>query len=91
MGQVTIAEAVEVLRKDNPTAQSRDLEMYARLFVEYMEADRNIQQNGTIVAHPRTGTPIENPYYKIRAAVGKGIRTFPRLKTDALWDSVNHG
>jgi phage terminase small subunit len=39
---------------------------YAAEYVTYREADANIAQNGAVVAHPRTGAPLENPYLRIR-------------------------
>jgi P27 family predicted phage terminase small subunit len=32
----------------------------------YNEAQENIKRNGSIVSHPRTGAPMENPYLKVR-------------------------
>ena len=36
----------------------------------YREAVENVKKNGAVCAHPRTGTPIENPYLKIMAQYG---------------------
>jgi len=36
----------------------------------YREAVENVRDNGAVCSHPRTGTPIENPYLKIMAQYG---------------------
>jgi phage terminase small subunit len=82
---MTKDEAVSLLRAENPTRAAGDLEMYAQLFVEYSEAAENIAKNGSIVAHPRTSAPIENPYYKIKLAAMRAMRSFERLRTSTLW------
>jgi len=82
---VTKAEVAEVLKAENPSAPLASLEMYAGCFVDYLEAVDNIARHGTIVAHPRTGAPIENPYFKIKVATMKSLLAFRRLKTDLLW------
>jgi hypothetical protein len=60
--------------------------MYADAFGEYQTA-QNINENGTVVMHPRTGSPIDNPYLRIRDGASKTLREtlFAGLKTDALW------
>lgn len=82
---MTKAEVVGVLKADNPSAPLASLELYAGSFVDYQEAADNIARHGTIVAHPRTGAPIENPYFKIKVATMKSLLAFRRLKTDLLW------
>lgn len=39
---------------------------YADAFVEYTAAQANVEANGAIVADPRTGSPIQNPYLVVR-------------------------
>jgi phage terminase small subunit len=39
----------------------------------YREAVANVRENGAVCAHPRTGTPIENPYLKIMAQYGAAL------------------
>jgi phage terminase small subunit len=82
---MTKADVIRILREHNPAAAAQTVEMYAALFLEYLEAASNIEKNGTIVAHPRTAAPIENPYYKIRSTTMRELKTFPKLRTDALW------
>ncbi len=58
---------------------------YADAFLEYREASKNIEENGTIVLHPRTANPVENPYLKIRDRALKKIQSIRGVKADFLW------
>ncbi len=72
------------LKADNPRAAKADIEQYLDAYMDYRKAQANIAEHGAVVAHPRTGAPIDNPYLKVRGEALKVLRTF-RLKTDALW------
>lgn len=79
-------EVIETLRRDNPAASSDLVIMYADCFMDYKEAADNIAKNGNIVAHPRTGSPIDNPYIKVKTAAMNQLRKMGRLKNvGALW------
>lgn len=77
MGKVNV---LEELQKDNKRANAVELQVYGDALVTYVEASTNVDKNGAICSHPRTGAPLENPYLKVRAAAGltlakmKGIR-----------------
>lgn len=89
---MTREQVVEVLQRDNPDARADDVAMYADSFLDYQEADDNIKRNGNIVAHPRTGAPIENPYGKVRAAAMNQLRKILRLENvGALWNTPEGG
>ena len=84
---MTPAVALAILRKDNPKSPLDSLTMYATAFAEWSIATENISAQGTIVAHPRTGAPLDNPYLKVR---GVAMTTMRRLKrsvgnTNTLW------
>jgi phage terminase small subunit len=80
-------EVLLILRRDNPTASGDIVVMYADCFMDYREAADNIAKNGNIVLHPRTGSPIENPYIKVKAAAMNQLRKMNRLKNvGALWN-----
>jgi len=84
---VTRDEVLAILRRDNPGARADEMAMYAGSYLSYQEAAENIEKNGAIVAHPRTGAPIDNPYLKVRSAAMSELRKFGRLKNvGALWD-----
>jgi len=79
-------EVVALLRRDNPNARADDVAMYADCFVDYQEAQQNIEKNGNIVLHPRTGQPIENPYIKVKTNAMNQIRKITSLRrVAALW------
>lgn len=61
------------------------LYLYCDAFLEYQEANENIIKNGSVVAHPRTSAPIENPYVKIRNGAMQNLLRIMGLKTDRLW------
>lgn len=83
---MTRDDVVAILRRDNPAARSDDVAMYADCFLDYKEAADNIAKNGNIVMHPRTGTPIENPYIKVKASAMNQLRKITKLKkVSALW------
>jgi len=80
-------DVLTILRRDNPTARADEIVMYADCFVDYREAAKNISENGNVVAHPRTGSPIENPYIKVKASAMNQLRKLARIKKVAtLWD-----
>lgn len=90
MGEVTDPPRIEKppivakLRKANPQAPLATILMYVDAFVDYQEAQSNLDRHGAIVLHPRTGAPIENPYFKIRDSAGAKLAKF-RLKADCVW------
>lgn len=59
--------------------------MYADAYLEYREASENIARNGSIVLHPRTANPVENPYLKIRTGALKTLQSFRGIDADFLW------
>lgn len=80
MGEVNIEAS---LRAENPKAKEIDISVYAATLKAYFEAQDNVGRNGAIVAHPRTGAPIENPYLKIQTAQGAALAKMVRIKSDA--------
>lgn len=82
-------EIINKLREENPSARADDISIYADSFLDYMEASENITKNGNIVAHPRTGTPMENPYIKVKVSA---INTMKKLKsvrkTSSIWPKL---
>ena len=44
----------------------------------YEKAQKNIEENGEIVTHPRTGAPMENPFLKVRTQAAKQILDFKK-------------
>lgn len=80
----TVEDVVEILTAANPKKRRDQVVMYAQAFVEYRDAQANIEKNGTIVFHPRTGSPIENPYLRIRDRASL-VLTRIRLDAALLW------
>ena len=88
-GLPTKDEAIEILRAANPRAPLGDVVMYVAAFSEWQVAAANIAEHGTIVAHPRTAAPIENPYIKVRAAAMAAMHKLQTVRrADALWALV---
>lgn len=81
MGEIDI---VAELREDNPKAREMDLRIYADAMRTYSEAARNVATNGAICSHPRTGSPIENPYLKIQAQQGAILTKMRAIKSDRV-------
>lgn len=84
MGEVTKDVIIAKLEEANPQAPRDRVVMYADCYLEYSEATRNIDQHGAIVANPRTGAPMENPYLKVRDKAFAKLRKI-RLNTADLW------
>ena len=59
--------------------------IYCDAFLEYREASENISRNGVIVAHPRTGAPMTNPYVAIREAALKKLAGMRDVPAAFLW------
>ena len=86
METISLTAAVQILQADNPAARYGDLMIYAENFLDYIYAQDNISQYGLIVAHPRSGTPIENPYLKIRRKAEGAMQNVHSVKkTVTLW------
>ena len=72
------------LRALNRGEDESTIAMYADLFADYREAQANIEANGTVVYHPKTGAPITNPLLAVRdSAMGRLLKM--DLDTGDLW------
>lgn len=87
MDKITKDKIIESLKKINPKAKASDLVIYVDAYAEYTAAQANITEHGSIVFHPRTGSPIENPYIKIRNGASSTIRKMTNIKSVGLWDA----
>lgn len=59
--------------------------IYADALISYRKASENIENNGEIVKHPRTGNPMENPYLKVRAGAITILDRYGNEHCEALW------
>lgn len=59
--------------------------LYADAYLEYIEASDNIAKNGSIVLHPRNGSPMENPYLKIRDRAFLRLQKMQDVEAGWLW------
>ena len=82
---MNLCQVIDLLVRENPKADASSVRIYADAFCTYAEATENIATNGAIVIHPRTGSPIENPYLKIRTQAQGVLRKASRLKTSEVW------
>lgn len=69
---------------DNPNSSSIRIAIYADALRTYHEAAENVRRNGAICSHPRTGSPIENPYLKICGQQAAIIGKMERIKSDRV-------
>jgi hypothetical protein len=81
---MTKADIIAALRALNPRATDAHVAIYAAAFLEHSTAQANIDRHGTIVFHPRTGSPIDNPYVSVRDRSAKTLLSLA-LKTGDLW------
>jgi len=84
MGEMSRDEVIKILEDQNRSASREKIIMYADAYIDYMDAQKNIKENGALVAHPKTGAPFDNPYLKIRQQMATAIGKL-RLKSDPLW------
>ena len=83
---------IGVLMRDNPALRVDFATIYADAIIDYLAASENIRDNGSVVLHPRTGAPIDNPYLRVRVsaiaqmAAAKGVRV-----VIGAWDCARGG
>lgn len=58
-------DVAAILVENNPGVRRDLVEMAADALRLYHEAAENVSRNGAIVAHPRTGAPMANPYLAV--------------------------
>ena len=59
---------------------------YADAFVQYRAASANLHEHGSIVQHPRTSNPIENPFLKVRDSALRALQNMRGIKGgESLW------
>ena len=86
------ARIVAVLIRDNPALRVDFATIYADAIIDYLAASENIRENGSVVLHPRTCAPIDNPYLRVRVsaiaqmAAAKGVRV-----VIGAWDCARGG
>lgn len=85
MGEVTKAAVRARLVEANPFASATEIALCADAYADYAAAQANIDEHGTIVFHPRTGAPIENPYLAIRSRAA-ALLLKVGLDPGGLWD-----
>lgn len=82
---LTFELALQLLREDNPRAGEDVLRIYTAALRDFAAAEENIAKHGTIVFHPRTGAPIENPFLRVRAGAQTSILRCKLRRTDRVW------
>ena len=75
---------LDELAQDNPGIPRVQLQVFGNALRVYCEAADNVRRNGAVVAHPRTGAPIENPYLKVQQAQGKILTEMRRIHGDRV-------
>lgn len=83
---MTKNEALAQLAELNPKIKRDRLCIYVDALLLYREASENIERNGAITAHPRTGAPLENPYLKVRKMASDTIAKMHNINPGSLWD-----
>jgi hypothetical protein len=63
------------------------LETSAAIICRHAAAQKNIDDNGAIVADPRTGSPIPNPYLQVRDKAFARLETLHKagVRAPGLW------
>lgn len=79
------------LRTDNPGVSEIMLEMLSDALWLYAKAANNVRENGAIVAHPRTGAPIENPYLRVMNTQARYIGSNQGINADRVFALIRAG
>jgi phage terminase small subunit len=82
---MTREETVKALLKANNRPEKAGL--YADSFIEYRAAQDNIDKNGSIVADPRTGAAVPNPFLTVRDKAFARLESLHKagVKASVLW------
>lgn len=81
MEKIEITRILTALNRDSDPSV---IVIYADLFTDYRAAQKNIDENGCIVFHPKTGAPIVNPFLAVRdSTLGRLLKL--DLETGDLW------
>ncbi len=61
--------------------------LYADSLLEYRAAQENIEKNGAIVADPRTGAAVQNPFLVVRDKAFARLESLHKagVKASSLW------
>jgi len=81
---MTRQQVVDLLMARNPRTKRAQVEQYAAVWLTLQEAQDNIDRNGAVVAHPKTGGPIENPYLSVRERAMRQLGQFAISGTAGL-------
>lgn len=76
---------IDALRRSNRRADEATIRAYATALRDYLVAEANVAEHGTIVFHPRTGAPIENPYLAIRERCQAAMARARLRHTEEAW------
>lgn len=89
--QTNLDDVIRILTEDNPRMRVDMIRIYASAFRDYQHAEANIAEHGTIVYHPRTGAPIENPYLKVRSGAQSTMLRCKLRNVTRVWPkSLRH-
>jgi len=81
-----LADPAEIVSRLEALGVTKDrASQYADAYAEYRQAQANISEHGSIVQHPRTGNPIQNPYLAIRDRALKRLRQMWDVPAGFLW------
>lgn len=84
-----MVKITEIIIEDNPKLSVSVAQVLSDALLAYAEAKENVAKNGTIVAHPRTGAPLENPYNKIMNQKAAIISRFDYVKTGRAFEQLS--
>lgn len=78
----------EILQVSSPAAPAHNVEQYLSALEVWMEADANVREHGAVAIHPRTGSPFDNPYLKIRTESWKLMQSCKGVDASDLWEAL---
>lgn len=73
---------IQSLREHNEQAREADLLIYADALLGYCRARREVERQGAVVLHPKTGAPIDNPHLRIMQQCSAIMGRYKRIQSD---------
>ena len=77
-------DVVAELVADNPGVSEVVLAVYGDCLRTYIKAAEHVRRHGAVVAHPRTGAPLQNPSLAIADLCAARLQRYRTVKADRV-------
>jgi len=80
---------IEEIHREFPWMHTDEARVYMDARKLYDEASDNIEKNGAVTGHPKTGAPMINPYLSIRESCIRTILQVRRGQKNAIREELS--